>query len=159
MSDQNDPNQQPPEGQNPWVKQLMIWGGVFLALLLVVSMFGGAGQTPGTQIQYSDFRDQVAAGSVKSVQIGDDLITGTMNNGDSFSTVPVPNDTQLASLLEDNGVQFTGKEREQQNIFLILLVQSLPFILILGIAFFALRQVQKAAGAGPWALANRRPSC
>ena len=148
MSDQNDPNQQPPEGQNPWVKQLMIWGGVFLALLLVVSMFGGAGQAPGTQIQYSDFRDQVAAGSVKSVQIGDDLITGTMNNGDSFSTVPVPNDTQLASLLEENGVQFTGKEREQQNIFLILLVQSLPFILILGIAFFALRQVQKGGGGG-----------
>ena len=36
MSDQNDPSQQPPEGPNPWVKQLMIWGGIFLALLLVV---------------------------------------------------------------------------------------------------------------------------
>jgi len=148
MSDQNDPNQQPPEGQNPWVKQLMIWGGVFLALLLVVSMFGGAGQAPGTQIQYSDFRDQVAAGGVKSVQIGDDIITGTMQNGEPFTTVPVPNDAQMTALLEENGVNFTGKEREQQNIFLILLFQSLPFILILGIAFFALRQVQKGGGGG-----------
>ena len=63
MSDQNDPNQQPPEGQNPWVKQLMIWGGIFMALLLVVSLFGGGGQPAGTQIRYSDFRDQVEAGA------------------------------------------------------------------------------------------------
>ena len=30
---------QPPSG-NPWIKSLMVWGGIFLALLLVVSMFG-----------------------------------------------------------------------------------------------------------------------
>ena len=29
MSDQNDPQQQP-DGPNPWVRQLMIWGGIFL---------------------------------------------------------------------------------------------------------------------------------
>ena len=40
MSEQNDPNQQPPEGQNPWVKNLMIWGGIFLALLLVMVFVG-----------------------------------------------------------------------------------------------------------------------
>ena len=59
MSDPNDPQQQPPEGQNPWIKQLMIWGGIFLALLLVVSLFNNAGQSPGTQIPYSEFRNQV----------------------------------------------------------------------------------------------------
>ena len=106
MNDQNDPNEQPPEGQNPWVKQLMIWGGVFLALLLVVSMFNGGGQPAGTAIPYSEFRDQVATGGVKNVQIGDDLITGTLNDGEPFSTVPLKSDLQLASLLEENEVEF-----------------------------------------------------
>jgi len=148
MNDQNDPNEQPPEGQNPWVRQLMIWGGIFMALLLVVSMFSGGGQPAGNAIPYSDFRDQVAAGAVKDVQIGDDIITGTLKSGEAFSTVPVTSDTRITALLEENDVQFTGTAREQQSLLLLILVQALPFILILGIAFFALRQMQKGGNGG-----------
>jgi cell division protease FtsH len=147
MSEANDP-QQNGDGPNPWVKQLMIWGGIFLALLLVVTMFSNAGQSPGTAIRYSDFRQAVAEGEVKDVQISDDLITGTYKNDETFSTVPVPNDIEITKLMEDNGVRFTGKPREGQNVLLFILLQSLPFILILGIAFFALRQVQKGGGGG-----------
>jgi len=148
MSDQNGPQSQPPEGPNPWVKQLMIWGGIFMALLLVVSLFGGGGQTPDTQIRYSDFREQVQAGAVEEVQLGEDMITGTLTNGSSFSTIPVPSDTEITGLLEENNVEFTGRQRDEPNMFLWILLQSLPFILILGIAFFALRQVQKGGGGG-----------
>ncbi len=148
MSEQNDPQQEPPEGQNPWVKQLMIWGGIFLALLLVVSLFGNAGQSTGTSITYSEFRDAVTEGKVEEVQLGQDLITGTLKNNEPFSTIPVPTDTKITELLEENDVKFSGKERDQPNMLLYILIQSLPFILILGIAFFALRQVQKGGGGG-----------
>ncbi|MEO1489639.1 MAG: ATP-dependent zinc metalloprotease FtsH [Pseudomonadota bacterium] len=148
MSEQNDPQNQPPEGQNPWVKQLMIWGGIFLALLVVVSLFSNAGQTPGTQIRYSDFREQVAEGQIGEVQLGEDLITGTYKNGKAFSTIPVRTDTEITKLLQENEVDFTGKQREQPNMLLYILLNSLPFLLILGIAFFALRQVQKGGGGG-----------
>ncbi len=147
MSQQNDPQPQG-EGPNPWVKQLMIWGGIFLALLLVVTMFSNAGQSPGTAIRYSDFRAAVAEGQVQDVQMGPDLITGTLKNDKAFSTVPVPNDVEITKLMEDNGVRFTGKAREGQNVLLFILLNSLPFILILGIAFIALRQVQKGGGGG-----------
>ncbi|MFN4037981.1 MAG: ATP-dependent zinc metalloprotease FtsH [Erythrobacter sp.] len=147
MSESNDPQQQP-EGPSPWVKQLMIWGGIFLALLLVVSLFGNAGGSPGTTIRYSDFRNSVASGEVAEVQLGDELITGRMRNGEGFATVPVPNDVEITRLLEQNGVQFTGKQKEQPNMLLYILLNSLPFILILGIAFFALRQMQKGGGGG-----------
>ncbi|MEO0463004.1 MAG: ATP-dependent zinc metalloprotease FtsH [Pseudomonadota bacterium] len=148
MSDQNDPNQQPPEGQNPWIKQLMIWGGIFLALLLVVSLFSNAGNTPGTQINYSDFRAQVAEGKIQQVELGEDVITGTYKNGKAFTTLPIRTDTEITALLEENNVDFTGKQREQPNMLLYILLNSLPFLLILGIAFFALRQVQKGGGGG-----------
>ena len=147
MSQQNDPQPQG-DGPNPWVKQLMIWGGIFLALLLVVTMFSNAGQTTGAAIRYSDFRAAVAEGEVQDVQMSSDLITGTLKNGDSFSTVPVPNDVGITKLMEDNDVRFTGKQRESQSMLLFILMNSLPFILILGIAFFALRQVQKGGGGG-----------
>jgi cell division protease FtsH len=148
MNDDKDPQGQGPGGPNPWIKSLMVWGGIFLALLLVVSMFGQAGQTVGQGIAYSDFKERVAAGTVKTVSIAPDKITGTMKNGDTFSTVPVLGDADLPKALDAAGVSYSGKEADQPNVFLYLLIQSLPFILILGIAFFALRQVQKGGGAG-----------
>lgn len=148
MSDQNSPPEPEGNGPNPWVKSLMIWGGIFLALLMVVSLFGGGSNAPGAQILYSDFRDKVAEGSVASVEISESSIVGEMKNGEQFSTIPVANDTTLPQLLEDNGVRYSGVEADNGNILLYALIQMLPFVLILGIAFFALRQVQKGGGAG-----------
>ena len=87
-------------GGNPWVKSLLIWGGIFLALLLAVSMFGGPRTASGAQLGYSDFRAKVAEGSVAEAQIAPDRITGKLRNGDAFTTVPVENDTTLTKLLE-----------------------------------------------------------
>ncbi len=152
MSDNQDPNggRDPGEGPggNPWMKSLAVWGGIFLALLVVVSLLNGTGTAPGTQIPYSDFREKVAEGSVQSVKIGPDRITGTLKNDQPFSTVPIANDTSLPTLLEDNGVKFEGAAPEQQSLLFFILIQSLPFLLILGVAFFALRQMQKGGGSG-----------
>ena len=148
MSEQNSPPEPEGNGPNPWVKSLMIWGGIFLALLMVVSVFGGGTGGGGAQLLYSDFRDKVAEGSVASVQISETQIVGEMKNGEQFSTIPVANDTSLPQLLEDNGVRYSGAEADSGNILLYALIQILPFVLILGIAFFALRQVQKGGGAG-----------
>ncbi|OYX95948.1 MAG: cell division protein FtsH, partial [Novosphingobium sp. 35-62-5] len=135
-------NDDQPQG-NPWIKSLLVWGGIFLALLLVVSMFGSRVDQASTTIPYSAFRSQVADGSVRAVEIAPDRITGTLKNGGQFTTVPVPGDSDLPRLLQENSVQYAGKAAEQPNMLMYILVNSLPFLLILGVAFFALRQVQK----------------
>jgi cell division protease FtsH len=139
-------NDDQPQG-NPWMKSLMIWGGIFLALFLVVSMFSARVET-GTAIRYSDFRAKVAEGSVAEVQVGPDKIVGTYKSGDSFTTVPIPNDTSLPQLLAENEVKYQGKTPDEPNLLLYMLIQALPFVLILGVAFFALRQMQKGGGSG-----------
>ena len=141
-------NREPEGNGNPWVKSLLVWGGIFLALLLVVSMFGAPREAAGTQLRYSDFREKVAEGSVEEVQIAPDRISGKLKNGSAFTTVPVPTETELTALLDANEVQYAGTAPEEPNVLLYILVQSLPFLLILGVAFFALRQVQKCGGSG-----------
>ena len=150
MRDDNDNSNPEPEGNgpNPWIKSLLVWGGIFLGLLLVVSMYGGGGSASGTQLLYSDFKEKVAEGSIKSVEIANDRITGQTTSGEAFNTVPVPDDTTLTPLLEANGVEFSGKEADNGSLLIYALINILPFLLILGIAFFALRQVQKGGGAG-----------
>ncbi|MXP26131.1 ATP-dependent zinc metalloprotease FtsH [Altererythrobacter indicus] len=145
MSDNREPEN---KNGNPWVKSLMIWGGILLSLLLVVSLFNGPQTSAGTQLRYSDFRAKVLEGSVQEVQIAPDLITGKLKNGQTFSTVPVPNDTDLPKLLENSDVRYSGAKKEEMGVLGYILIQSLPFLLILGVAFFALRQVQKGGGSG-----------
>ncbi len=140
-------NNEPENGGNPWMKSLLVWGGIFVALVLAVSMFGSGRETPSTQIDYSDFKAKVSEGTVQSVEIGPDAIKGKLTNEESFTTTPVP-DTRLTEQLEAAGVTYTGSPADDGSLLLYILIQTLPFLLILGIAFFALRQVQKGGGSG-----------
>ena len=124
---------QQPSG-NPWLKSLLIWSGIFLALLMAVSLFGSPAETAGTQIRYSDFRAKVVEGSVDEVQVSEDRIAGKYKNGEAFTTVPIPNDTTLPELLQKSGVKYAGKAPDQGNLLIYILLQALPFVLILGVA-------------------------
>ncbi|MGE4324331.1 MAG: ATP-dependent metallopeptidase FtsH/Yme1/Tma family protein, partial [Sphingobium sp.] len=142
MNDDKDPQ------GNPWIKSAMIWAGVIIALLLFVSMFDSrTATTAGSGIAYSEFRAKVQEGQIKDVAIAPDRITGTLSSGQKFTTIPV-NDPGLTGLLDNYNVKYSGQPEEQPSFWMILIYQSLPFLLILGIAFFVLRQMQKGGGAG-----------
>ena len=140
-------NDEQPSG-NPWLKSLLIWGGIFLALFFVVTLFSARGDTSGAQIRYSDFRARIAEGSVAEVQIGKERITGKLKNGEVFNTIPIPEDPSLAQLLQDNRVRYSGKPADEPNYLMYILINALPFMLILGVAYFALKQMQKGGGGG-----------
>jgi cell division protease FtsH len=141
MNDEQEPK------SNPMLRNLAIWSAIIVALLLVASMFNGA-STPTNGITYSSFRDKVESGEVKSVAIAPERINGKLQNDETFATVPLPNDSSLIPLLREKGVVIEVKTAEQPSLLLLLVYQALPFLLILGIAFFVLRQMQKGGGAG-----------
>ncbi|HYW17236.1 MAG TPA: ATP-dependent zinc metalloprotease FtsH [Allosphingosinicella sp.] len=134
---------------NPWMKSLFIWAGILLALILFVQIVDGGSSRSGSAnaMAYSEFLNRVDEGSVKEVSIGKEVISGKLTNGDAFRTNFIP-DPQLTSRLREKGVSFQGEPEVQTSVWLILLYQSLPFLLILGIAFFIMRQMQKNAGSG-----------
>jgi cell division protease FtsH len=139
-------DEQEPKG-NPLLRNMAIWSAIIVALLLLASMFSGTSET-AKGISYSTFREKVEAGEVKSVAIAPERITGKFQNEEIFATVPVPGDSGLYPLLDEKGVDVQGKAVESPSLLQYLLIQALPFMLILGIAFFVLRQMQKGGGAG-----------
>ena len=144
-----------PQG-NPWMKSLLIWVGILLALVAFVSMFDSSSRrADANAIPYSEFLSRVEEGSVKDVEIAGDVVTGKLNNDQSFRTI-APADPQLVQRLADKGVSFRAKAEEQASFWMILLYQSLPFLLILGIAFFVMRQMQKNAGSGAMGFGKSR---
>ncbi len=136
-----------PSGNN-WMKSLLIWAGIILALILMVQMMGGSTTAARDTIPYSEFLNRVEEGSVKQVVIGKEVITGRTANNETFRTNAPPQDTALVERLRTRGVAFEAQPEAQTSLWTYILVQSLPFLLILGIAFFVMRQMQKNAGSG-----------
>jgi len=145
---------------NPWTKSLLIWVGVLFGLVLFVQMIEGPRAAASEAIPYSEFVRQVDEGSVRSVTTatnatGNQIITGKLASGEAFRTL-APADAQVTERLLQKGVQIQAKEAEQSSFWLIMLYQSLPFLLILGISFFVMRQMQKNAGSGAMGFGKSR---
>ncbi len=140
-------DEQEPRGSNPLMKNMAIWAAIIVAFLVIASMFSAGGDT-SKGISYSSFREKVAAGQVESVAIAPDKITGKLKNNETFATVPVNSDGSLYQLLEEKGVDVQGKQLESPGLLTYILINALPFLLILGVAFFLMRQMQKGSGSG-----------
>jgi cell division protease FtsH len=154
----NDKDKKP---GNPWTKSLLIWAGVLFALVLFVQMIDGGSRTAtGQAIPYSEFVRQVGDGTVRSVTIatgssGNSAITGKLSSGEDFHTV-APGDANVSDKLIAKGVAVQVKAEESSSIWLYMLYNSLPFLLILGISFFVMRQMQKNAGSGAMGFGKSR---
>src|SRR5689334_11263379 len=153
----NDKDKKP---GNPWTKSLLIWIGVIFALVLVFQMIDGGSRTAaGQQIPYSDFVRQVDNGNVRSVTMATgtsgSAISGKLDSGETFSTT-APADAKVTDLLISKGVAVQAKGDEGTSIWLYMLYNSLPFLLILGISFFVMRQMQKNAGSGAMGFGKSR---
>ena len=141
---------------NPWMKSIAIWAGILIALAAFVMVFDGRTRvTPSTGIAYSEFVAKVAEGSVKEVKISTDVISGTLSNGDTFKTYVVADPT-LTERLSKANVRFQGQPEESASIWLILLYQALPFVLMIGLAVFVMRQMQKNSGGGAMGFGKSR---
>ena len=145
---------------NPWTKSLLIWVAVLFGLVLFVRAFDSGSAAQGEPLAYSDFVQQVDEGNVQSVTIatsavGNVTVSGKMADGKAFRTT-APGDANVSDRLIAKGVGVAVKAEEQSSVWLILLYQSLPFLLILAISFFVMRQMQKNAGGGAMGFGKSR---
>jgi len=145
---------------NPWTKSLLIWLGILFGLVLFVQMIDGPRTAAGNAITYSDFVRKVDDRSVRAVTIaasagGNSVITGKLANGETFRTT-APADAEVSDRLLKNGVAIQVKAEEQSSIWVLMLWNSLPFLLMIGIAFFVMRQMQKNAGSGAMGFGKSR---
>jgi cell division protease FtsH len=104
---------------------------------------------------YSQFVTDVDAGSVTSVTIIDDLVQGTLKDGSRFETV-IPANTDIVTRLESRGVSITAKAPDSSPFWSILLSSWLPFIVIIGVWFFFIRQMQGGGKGGAMGFGKSR---
>jgi cell division protease FtsH len=131
---------------NDLVKNLILWGVIAVILLSVFSNFTQRSAAENT-ITYSDFISRVKDGMVKQVTISGREIYGETHNKQSFKTYSpeTDNNAMVGDLLQNN-VEITGKAPEQPSLLMNIFISWFPFLLLIGIWIFFMRQMQGGGG-------------
>jgi cell division protease FtsH len=153
--DENKDNQPQKTGGMPGCStSLIVLLLVFAFAPLLLSLFGGA-VGDQAQFSYSSFRNEVEAGNVAQVTVSGERITGelitptteTIEDGttreySNFVTYfPAFGDDTLFGLLQANNVEVVT-EPTQTFTWWSVLLNALPFLLLIAIALFFLRRTQ-----------------
>ena len=129
-------------------RNLVIWGLVFLFLIIMVQMFnnGPVGQN-AQPLTYSEFIQRIDNGSVTRAEIDGENVTGELSSGGKFETsIPILAGSDIANRLNDAGVETVIAPEEELPLLLTVLVNILPFLIFIAFIFFVMRQMQGAGG-------------
>jgi cell division protease FtsH len=126
------------------LRNLVVW---FVLGSLLIYVFNNIENSAAReQISYSQFKEEVLSDRIAKVVFkGDQMtITGDRLDGSKFETIhPIfKKDEMVDRAIEDNGIISVYEKIEQPSIWSQLLVGAFPIILLLGIFFFFMRQMQ-----------------
>ncbi|WP_332687288.1 ATP-dependent zinc metalloprotease FtsH, partial [Bosea sp. (in: a-proteobacteria)] len=133
---------------NPNFRNFALWVVIFLLVLALVTLFQSPSQRVSTnEIPYSQLINESEAGRITNVVVAGQEITGTFADGRSFVTYAPYGDPALLKTLAQKGVQVSARApSEGTPWFMALLVNSLPFVIFIGLWIFMSRQMQNGAG-------------
>jgi cell division protease FtsH len=132
---------------NNFGKNIFLWVVIGLLLVALFNLFqGSSNKTPQTQMAYSDFVGHVTQNEVKKVTIQGQNITGELTDGRSFSTY-APNDPALVQNLTSHNVRVSAVPTDDNVPSLFgVLVSWFPFLVLIGVWIFFMRQMQSGGG-------------
>ncbi len=136
---------------NDMIKNIILWGFIFVVLMLLFNSVGSQREKAGVSLSYSEFIDSVKAGQVQKVTIDEHSIKLKMQDGRLLKTYS-PNDPHLIDDLLANGVETEAVPPEQQSMLMTLLVSFGPMLLLIAVWVFFMRQMNGGAAGGRGAM-------
>jgi len=130
------------------VKNLVIWTVI---AVVIMSLFTGVGgrNTASQEFNYTDFMQQVQTGQVEEVTISGREIVGSFKSGEKFMTYsPETDNSALIGELIKGKVRISGKAPEKQSFLAQIFIHWFPFLLLIGVWIFFMRQMQGGGGRG-----------
>ncbi|OGP92273.1 MAG: cell division protein FtsH [Deltaproteobacteria bacterium RBG_16_54_18] len=125
-------------------RNLIFW--LMIGLTAIFIWQSWSAQKPKAQETiFSEFIGAVNSGTVASVTIQGNEITGQYRNGSSFKTY-APHDPDLVKMLREKGVQIAAKPEKDSGFWQSLLFNGLFVLLLIGVYIFFMRQMQIGGG-------------
>jgi cell division protease FtsH len=129
-------------------RSFAVWIVIGLLLFALFSLFQGQSmlRASTSNVSYSEFIDKVNAGSIKSVTYttnGD--VTATTTDGKNLTTFFPVTEDDIKQMRAKN-VELVFKPASNDSFLSNMLIYWLPMLLIVGVWFFIMRQMQQGTG-------------
>src|SRR3989339_742596 len=137
-------------------KSIAIWMVVALVLMTVFNQFNDRQQqTVQSQLEYSQFLEEVRQGHITKVTIEGRTLKATTSDGKRITSY-APNDLWMVSDLLKNGVTIEAKPEEEPSFLMNIFVSWFPMILLIGVWIFFMRQMQGGGKGGAFSFGKSR---
>lgn len=139
---------------NNLFRNIAMWLIIALAMLTVFNQLNNR-QTVSNTVEYSQLLDEARAGRIAKVTVkGRNLEAVTIDN--KRITSYAPNDIWLVSDLMKSGVKVDAKPEDEPSLLLSILINWFPMLLLIGIFFWIMRQMQSGGRGGAFSFGKSR---
>ena len=136
---------------NDLLKNVLLWVVIAVILMSVFNNLSGPSTSQNT-LSYSEFLSYVQSGQVENALIEGQEIRGNLRGGKTYSTYsPETDNRSLIGELQSSGVNIHAEPPERTSLLTQLFINSFPFLLLIGLWVFFMRQMQ-GGGAGRGAM-------
>ncbi|MAQ73018.1 MAG: ATP-dependent metalloprotease, partial [Gammaproteobacteria bacterium] len=128
------------------LKNLAVWTVI---AVVIMSLFSGMGvrNDSTSEFNYTEFNSLIEKGQVAEVTISGREIEGRLTSGEAFMTYsPEIDNSALVGDLLKNNVKINGKPPEKQSFLAQIFLHWFPFLLLIGVWIFFMRQMQGGGG-------------
>ena len=127
-------------------RNFLLWAVIALVLMLVFQSFTPQDGVSKT-LDYSDFVSEVKSGRIAKVTLDGSKIEFEHHDGSQLSTYsPETDNAPLIGLLLENAVRIEAKAPQQQGLLTQIFISWFPFLLLIGVWIYLMRQMQGGAG-------------
>jgi cell division protease FtsH len=132
------------------MKNILLWTVIAIVLMTVIQNIGNQSGT-SQQLSYSEFLNRVETDQIERVVFDSSgrEITGKLKSGEVFTTYsPETDNKALIGDLRQHNVQIEGREPEKQGLLSQIFISWFPFLLLIGVWIYFMRQMQGGGGRG-----------
>ena len=122
-------------------KAIAILAALILIPLVVMFIIRSSSLSQGTDMNFSEFMEEVEGGTVLDVTITDSAVAGRLLSGERFTTYIPMEYPELLNRLSARGVVIRG-EPGRRNGWMSGLMGMMPLLLIIGVWIFFMRRMQ-----------------
>ena len=131
---------------NDLAKNIILWVVIAIILMAVFKNLGTPKPT-AREAEYSTFIQNVKQGLVDNVTIQGRTIEGVQHGGEKFLTYsPETDNSALIGELLGHGVRIKAEPPESPSIWTQIFISWFPFLFIIGLWIFFMRQMQGGGG-------------
>ncbi len=127
-------------------RNFLLWAVIALVLMMVFQNFSPQNNA-SRSLDYSDFVSEAKSGRIAKVVIDGSKVEYQLHDGTWSSTYsPETDNAPMIGMLLENNVRIEAKKPERQSLLTQIFISWFPFLLLIGVWIYLMRQMQGGAG-------------